>query len=120
MVEQHRPRREDDRIGHQNEELLRREPAHAAHPQPAAVPEEPEEQRVDVLQVVSEPNRRWSNACLYFHHFDNQSAGYLERVMATTAVYPRLFEISITLTFRADVATLMRFIVTPAVCPRLS
>ena len=35
-----------------------------------AVPEEPEEQRVDVLQVVSEPNLRWSNACLNFHHFD--------------------------------------------------
>ena len=30
-----------------------------------------------------------------------QSAGYLERVMATTTVYPRLIEISITLTFRA-------------------
>ena len=28
--------------------------------------EEPEEQRVDVLQVVSEPNLRWSNACLNF------------------------------------------------------
>ena len=34
-----------------------------------------------------------------FHHFDSQSAGYLERVMAPTTVYRRLFEISIT--FRA-------------------
>ena len=33
------------------------------------------------------------------------------------AVYPRLFWT--TLTFRADVATIMRVIVTPAVCPRL-
>ena len=35
-----------------------------------------------------------------------------------TAVYPRLFAIAITLSFRANVATLLRFIVTPAVCPR--
>ena len=41
-----------------------------------------------------------------------------KRVMVTPAVNPRLF--STTLTFRADVATIMRFIVTPAVCPRLS
>ena len=32
---------------------------------------------------------------------DSQSAAYLERVMATTTVYPRSFGISITLTFRA-------------------
>ena len=51
LVEQHRPRREADRIGHQNDELLRHEPTHVAHRQPEAVPEEPEEQRVDVLQV---------------------------------------------------------------------
>ena len=60
---QHRPRREDDRIGYQNDELLRREPARVAHRQAEAVPEEPEEQRVDVGQVVSE----WSNACVNFH-----------------------------------------------------
>ena len=70
-VEQHRPRREADGIGHQNDELLRHEPAHVAHRQPEAVPEEPEEQCVDLLQVVSEPNLRWSNACLNFHHFEN-------------------------------------------------
>ena len=62
-VEQHRPRREEDRIGHQIDELLRREPAHVAHSKPEAVPEELEEQRVDVRQVVSE----WSNACVNFH-----------------------------------------------------
>ena len=67
LVEQHRPRREDDRIGHQNDELLRREPAHVADRQPEAVPEEPEEQRADVLQVVSEPNLRSGNACFNFH-----------------------------------------------------
>ena len=67
LAVQHRPpredeRREDDGIGHQNDELLRRQPAHAAHRQQEAVPEEPEEQRVDVLQVVSEPSLRWSDA----------------------------------------------------------
>ena len=106
LAVQHRPRREDERrvdegIGHQNDELLRHKPAHVAHRQPEAVPEEPEEQRTNVLQAVSEPNLRWSNACLNFHHLDSQSAGYLERVRATTTVHPRLFEISITLTFRA-------------------
>ena len=106
LAVQHRPRREDERrvdegIGHQNDELLRHKPAHVAHRQPEAVPEKPEEQRIDVLQVVSEPNLRWSNACLNFHHLDSQSAGYLERVRATTTVHPPLFEISITLTFRA-------------------
>ena len=98
-VDQHRPRREADRIGHQNDELLRHEPAHVAHRQPEAVPEEPEEQRVDLLQVASEPNL--SNACLNFHHFDSQSAGYLERVTDTATVYSRLFEFLTTLTFRA-------------------
>ena len=33
----------------QNDELLRHVPAHAAHRQPEAGPEGPEEQRVDVL-----------------------------------------------------------------------
>ena len=63
-AEQHRPRREADGIGHQNDELLRHEPARVAHRQPEAVPEEPEEQRVDLLQVVSESSLRWSDACL--------------------------------------------------------
>ena len=31
-VDQHRPRREVDGIGHQNDELLRHEPTHVAHP----------------------------------------------------------------------------------------
>ena len=97
LAVRHRPqredeRREDDGIGHQNDELLRRQPAHVAHRQPEAVPEEPEEQRVDALQVASEPNLRWSDDCLNFHHFDSQNAGHLERVMMD--VYPRLFEIS--------------------------
>ena len=38
-----------------------------------AVPEEPEEQRVDLLQVISEPHLRCSDSCLNFHHFDIQS-----------------------------------------------
>ena len=54
-VEQHRPRREGGGIGHQNDGLLCHVPAHVAHRQLEAEPEEPEEQRVDVLQVVSEP-----------------------------------------------------------------
>ena len=122
LAVQHRPRREDERreadgIGHQNDELLRHQPAHVAHRQPDAVLEEPEEQRVDLLQVVSEPNLSWSNACLNFHHFDSQSAGHLERVIATTTVHPRLFKISIPLTFRAGY--LKRVIDTVTVYPRL-
>ena len=71
LAVQHRARREDERrvedgIGHQNDELLRRKPAHVANRQPEAVPDEPEEQRIDVLQVVSETNLSWSNACLRF------------------------------------------------------
>ena len=62
-AEQHRPRREADGIGHQNGELLRHEPAHVAYGQPEAVPEEPEEHRVDLHKVVSEPKLRWSDAC---------------------------------------------------------
>ena len=38
--------------------------------QPEAVPEEREEQRVD-LQVVSELYLSKCNACLNFHHFEN-------------------------------------------------
>ena len=62
-VEQHRPRREADGIGHQNDELLRHVPAHVAHRQPEAEPEEPEEQCMDLLQVVSEPQLSKGNAC---------------------------------------------------------
>ena len=65
-VEQHRPRRESDGIGHQNDELLRHVQAHAAHCQPEAEPEEPEEQGIDLLQVVSEPQLSRSNARLRF------------------------------------------------------
>ena len=70
-VEQHRPRREGDGIGHQNDELLRHVPAHVAHRQPEAESEEPEEQGIDLLQVVSEPQVSRSKACLNFHHFEN-------------------------------------------------
>ena len=51
-AEQHRPRREADGMGHQKDELLRHEPAHVAHRQP------------DLLQVISQPNLSWSDACL--------------------------------------------------------
>ena len=57
QVEQHRPRREDDRIGHKNDELPRRKPAHVAKRQLEAVPDEPEEQHINVLQVF--PRRLW-------------------------------------------------------------
>ena len=53
-VEHRQPRREGDGIWHQNDELLCHVPAHVAHRQPDAEPEEPEEQRVDLLQVSSE------------------------------------------------------------------
>ena len=43
-VEQHRPQREADGIGHQNDELLRYVAAHVVHRQPKAEPEEAEEQ----------------------------------------------------------------------------
>ena len=65
------PRREGDGIGHQNDELLRHVPAHVAHRQPEAEPEEQEEQGIDVIQVVSEPQLSRSNACLNFHHVEN-------------------------------------------------
>ena len=48
-VEQHQPRREAD----------------------GAAPEEPEEQGVDLLQIVSEPQLRWCNAYLNVQHFEN-------------------------------------------------
>ena len=75
-------------VTHQNDELLRHKPAHVAHRQPEAVPEEPEEQRV-VLQVVSEPNLSKSNTCSIFSAW---TPGFLKRVVMD--VYPRLFEIS--------------------------
>ena len=56
LAVQHQPRHEADGIGHQSNELLRHEPAHVAHRQPEAAPKEPEEQRVDLLQVISEPH----------------------------------------------------------------
>ena len=71
QVEQHRPRREDDGIGHRNDELPSRQPAQER--QLKAIPDEADEQRVDLLQVFSQPNLRWSDACLNFHHFDAQS-----------------------------------------------
>ena len=43
---------------------MRHKAAHVAHRQTEAVPEEPEEQHVDLLQVISEPNLSWSDACL--------------------------------------------------------
>ena len=61
---QHRPRREDEGIGHKNDELLHR-PAHAAERQLKAIPDEAEEQRVDLLDIISGP--------VNFHHFDIQS-----------------------------------------------
>ena len=90
---QHRPRREDDGIGHQNDELLRRQPAHAAERQLEAIPDEADEQRVDLLKVIFE-------AGVNFQHFDSQRAGYLERVIATTTVDSRLFGFCNTLTVR--------------------
>ena len=77
-VEHRWSRREGDGTWHQSGELLRHEPAHVAHRQQEAEPEEPEEQRVD-LQVISEPQLRSNDACWNFHHFDIQSTGYLER-----------------------------------------
>ena len=93
-VEQRWSRHEGDGIWHQNDELLRHEPAHVAHRQPEAEPEEPEEQRVDLLQVISEPQLRSNDACWNFHHFDIQSTGYLEREtrLIPPTVYSRLFE----------------------------
>ena len=70
---QHRPRREHDGIGHQNDQLLRHHPAHGAVRQLEAVSDEPEEQHVDFLKVISESNLRWIGTCLNFHHLDIQS-----------------------------------------------
>ena len=65
-VEQRWSRREGDGIWYQNDELLRHEPAHVAHRQPEAEPEEPEEQRVDLLQVISEPTAQKQRRLLEF------------------------------------------------------
>ena len=56
-VEQHQPRSEDDGIRHEKDGLLNRKPAHVAERQLEAVPDEQEEQHVDVLQVFS--HRLW-------------------------------------------------------------
>ena len=55
---QHRPRREDDGIQQENDEFPRRKPAHVTERRMEAVPDEPEEQHVDVLQVISHPSWR--------------------------------------------------------------
>ena len=54
-VEQHRPRREDQGVGHENDGLTGRKPVHVAQRQLEAVPDEREEQHVDVLQVIPRP-----------------------------------------------------------------
>ena len=54
----------------QNDELPRHQPAHVAERQLEAIPDEAEEQRVDLLQVIFEPNLSLSDACLNFRHFD--------------------------------------------------
>ena len=56
-VEQHGPWREDDGIGHEIDGLPGRKPARAAERQLEAVPDKPEEQHVDVRQVI--PHRFW-------------------------------------------------------------
>ena len=55
-VAQHRPRREDDGIRHENDKLPGRNPAHVAERQLEAVPDERHEQHVDVLQVFPHRN----------------------------------------------------------------
>ena len=72
-VEQHRPRSEADWIGHQNDELPRGQPTYAAERQPRADHDEAEEQRVDLHEVMSEPQHGWICACVNVHHFDIQS-----------------------------------------------
>ena len=56
-VEQHRPRCEDDGIRHEMDELPDRKAAHHAERQLEAVPDEPKEQHVGVLQVF--PRLLW-------------------------------------------------------------
>ena len=68
-VEQHRPRRAT------NSRVVS---------QPRVFPDVPEVQRLDLLQLFSEPNLRRSNACLNFHHFG--------RVIPTVTVYSCLLE----------------------------
>ena len=45
--------RKSDRVGHQDRELLRLHPVHAAHRQPEAVPEEPEQHRQNADDLAS-------------------------------------------------------------------
>ena len=59
-----------DGIGHQNDGLQGHKPAKAAERQLEAVPDEPEEQHVDVLQVIPHPHDL-AAACSNSHHFEN-------------------------------------------------
>ena len=93
------PRREGDGIGHQNDELLNHVPAHVAHRQPEAEPEEPEEQGIDILQVVSEPQLGRSNACLNFHHFENSERWLFRESHVRDHRLPTLVSDCITSTF---------------------
>ena len=52
-VEQHRPRREDDRVGHRDDELPRSQPAQAAERQLRAVPDVPKEQRQNTKDLAA-------------------------------------------------------------------
>ena len=47
------PRRKSDRVGHQDRELPRLHPVDAAHRQPEAVPEEPEQHRQNADDLAS-------------------------------------------------------------------
>ena len=80
-VEQHGPRREADRIGHQSHELPRGPPAHAAERQPRADPDVPEEPHVDLLKAAhggsgrtchpSSSSQYLAAACSNSHHLEN-------------------------------------------------
>ena len=59
-----------DGIGHENDGLPGRKPAHVAEYQLEAFPDEPEEQHVDVLQVIPHPYDL-ASACSNSHHFEN-------------------------------------------------
>ena len=90
-AEQHRPWREDDGVGHENDGRLGRKPTHAAERQLEAVPE-PEEQHVDVLQVIPHPYD-FAAACSNSHHLENSEQTRPEPKRRVTSACSNFFHL---------------------------
>ena len=117
----------DDAVRHENDGLPGGQPVHARERQPRAVPNVPEEhlQNTDglvALKCTARQERQRRGTITIgnpVHRACEPTVTYLQRGSWSLLPFtPRLFSTS--LTFRSDVAILVRFIVSPAVCTRLS